>query len=407
MTKNIDASRKNDFQIRWIYAILGIVIMLCLGTVYSWSVFRGSVEVLYSIGATQSGFPYMISLAFYALFMFLSGPYVSKYSPRVIILLGGILVGTGWILSGYAQNIYILTITYGVITGAGVGIVYGVPMNVVTKWFPEKKGLMVGLVLVGFGLSPFITAPIASKLVEAYGILTTFKILGVAFGIIIPVLSYAFKYPLEINDTLSENKNSVDDGVNATTSKMIKSKNFKGIYISFIIGTMIGLMIVGMTNNVGVEMVKLPQSKVTFLMTIFAVFNGIGRPMFGWITDRFTIKKSMLISYVLILIAAILMLLAKEGSVVLYTIAFCIFWFNLGGWLAIAPASTLSMYGTRYYSQNYGVVFTAYGIGAVVGVLTSGVLKDIADGYHPIFLFIVFLCGLGLLSSQILIKSRK
>lgn len=405
MIKNIYTNRKNDFQIRWIYAILGIVIMLCLGTVYSWSIFRGAVEKFYNIGATQSGFPYMVSLAFYALFMFLSGPYLSKYSPRLIILVGGILVGAGWILSGYAQNIYILTITYGVIIGSGVGIVYGVPMNVVAKWFPEKKGLMVGLVLVGFGLSPFITAPLASKLMEIYGILTTFKILGVAFGIIIPLLSYVFKYPLQAKEGSVENK--VNDTVDNNTSEMIKSKNFKGIYISFLIGTMIGLMIVGMTNSVGVDMIKLPQNKVTFLMTIFAVFNGVGRPTFGWITDKLNIKKSMLISYGLISIAAILMLLAKEGSVVLYTIAFCIFWFNLGGWLAIAPASTLSTYGTKYYSQNYGVVFTAYGLGAIIGVLISGILKDIADGYHPIFLFILFLCLLGLLSSQRLIKIKR
>ncbi len=405
MTKNIYTNRKNDFQIRWIYAILGIIIMLCLGTVYSWSVFRGSVEKLYSIGATQSGFPYMVSLAFYALFMFLSGPYLSKYSPKLIILVGGILVGAGWILSGYAQNIYILTITYGVIIGSGVGIVYGVPMNVVAKWFPEKKGLMVGLVLIGFGLSPFITAPLASGLIGTYGILKTFKILGVAFGIIIPLLSYAFKYPLQVKNVSIESKES--DNGEYDTSQMIRSKNFKGIYISFLIGTMIGLMIVGMTNSVGIDMIKLPQSKVTFLMTIFAVFNGVGRPMFGWITDKLNIKKSMLISYGLISIAAILMLLAKEGSVVLYTIAFCIFWFNLGGWLAIAPASTLSTYGTKYYSQNYGVVFTAYGLGAIIGVLVSGVLKDIADGYHPIFIFILFLCSVGLFSSQSLIKIKR
>lgn len=404
---NMDNKNKNGFVSRWIYAILGIVIMLCLGTVYSWSVFRGPVEKLYGIGSTQSGFPYMVSLAFYALFMLLSGRYLNKYSPRLIILIGGILVGAGWILSGYTNNIYILTLTYGVIIGSGVGTAYGVPMNVVAKWFPEKKGLMVGLVLVGFGLSPFITAPLASKLIETYGILTTFKVLGIAFGIIIPVLSYPFKYPVDIEDTLVEKNDSIKEGVDSNTSKMIKSENFKGIYISFLIGTMIGLMIVGMTNNVGIEMIKLPQSKVTILMTIFAVFNGIGRPIFGWITDRFTIKKSMLISYVLITIAALLMLVAKEGSVVLYTIAFSILWFNLGGWLAIAPASTLSMYGTKYYSQNYGVVFTAYGLGAIIGVLVSGILKDVADGYHPIFLFIIFLCGLGLLSSQRMIKDKK
>lgn len=406
MIKKDNKSNKSSFEVRWIYAILGTVIMLCLGTVYSWSVFRGSVEKLYNVGATESGFPYMVSLAFYALFMFLSGPFLNKYSARLIILVGGILVGTGWVLSGYAQNIFFLTITYGVITGAGVGIVYGVPMNVVAKWFPEKKGLMVGLVLVGFGLSPFITAPLARKLIESYGIFTTFKVLGLAFGIIVPILGYTFKYPVESKITLTDKGDDNKNGIDIDTTKMIKSPNFKGIYVSFLIGTMIGLMIVGMTNNVGVEMIKLPQSKVTLLMTVFAVFNGVGRPMFGWISDRLTIKKAMLISYGLISIAAVIMLIAKEGSIILYTIAFCLFWLNLGGWLAIAPAATLSTYGTKYYSKNYGVVFTAYGLGAVIGVWGSGILKDIANGYRPIFLVVVVLCILGLITSQKMIKLK-
>lgn len=406
MISNINRSENGKLQTRWGYAILGIIIMLCLGTVYSWSVFRGAVEQLYHIGATESGLPYMVSLAFYALFMFLSGPFLNKYSAKIIILVGGALVGIGWILSGYAQNIYILTITYGVIIGSGVGIAYGVPMNVVARWFPEKKGLMVGIVLVGFGLSPFITAPLATNLVQSYGVLTTFKILGVAFGIIISVLAMAFRYPVEEKNSRLKNNNS-ENKQDSDTSRMVKSKNFKGIYISFLIGTMIGLMVVGMTNNIGVEMIKLSQDRVTLLMTVFAVFNGIGRPIFGWITDRLSIKKAMLISYVLISLAAIFMLLAKEGSIVLYTIAFSLFWLNLGGWLAIAPASTLSMYGTKYYTQNYGVVFTAYGLGAIIGVLVSGILKDLANGYRPIFLFILVLCILGLLSSQKMIVTKE
>jgi len=141
---------------RWVYVILGIIIMMCLGTVYSWSVFRLHVEELYNVGTTQSGFPYMVSLAFYALFMFLTGKHLDKYSPRLIISFGSILVAIGWILSAYAPNIYILTITYGVIIGAGVGIAYGAPMTVVARWFPEKKGLVVGLILTGFIYSFFV-----------------------------------------------------------------------------------------------------------------------------------------------------------------------------------------------------------------------------------------------------------
>lgn len=392
---------------RWIFVFLGIIIMMCLGTVYSWSIFRTSIETLFDIGATESGLPYMVSLAFYAIFMLLTGKYLDKYNPRAIISLGGMFVAVGWILSAYASNIYILTITYGVVIGAGVGIAYGVPMTVVAKWFPDKKGLAVGILLIGFGLSPFITAPLARILIENYGIRRAFLTLGVSFGIIIPLLSYVFRYPSHLDiksvETTSRTKGYAND---TNTVKMIKSKNFKGLYLNFIIGTMIGLMLIGMTSNVGVELIKLSPKTVAFLMSVFAMFNGIGRPTFGLITDRLSSKKAMLISYGLITVAALLMLVANEGSIVLFTIAFSIFWFNLGGWLAIAPTSTISMYGTKHYSQNYGVVFTAYGIGAITGVLASGLLMDKLQNYNAIFYFVIGLCIMGMLLSRRMSDTR-
>lgn len=392
---------------RWLYVILGIIIMMCLGTVYSWSVFRLHVEELYNVGTTQSGFPYMISLAFYALFMFLTGKHLDKYKPRLIISFGSILVAIGWILSAYAPNIYVLTVTYGVIIGSGVGIAYGAPMTVVTRWFPEKKGLAVGLILGGFGLSPLVTAPAARYLIEIYGIIQTFKILGITFGLILPILSYPFRYPSDKESKSLKMPSVASGSINdINTEKMIKAKSFKGLYFSFIIGAMIGLMLIGMTSNVGVGMMKLPAKTVTLLISVFAVFNGISRPIFGWLTDKLSPKKAMRISYGLSIFAAVLMLIANEGNLVLFIIAFSIFWFNLGGWLAIAPTSTLNIFGTKYYSQNYGVVFTAYGIGAIIGVVASGLLLDLLHNYDAIFYFVIILCITGMLLSQKMKKAR-
>ena len=218
---------------RWWYVFFGIIIMICLGTVYSYSVFRVTIEKMFNIGSMQSGMPYMMALAFYAIFMFLTGKYLDKFNPKLIILIGGLLVSLGWILSSFAPNIFILTITYGLISGAGVGIVYGVPLTVVARWFPEKKGLAVGLVLIGFGLSPLITAPLARILVEQHGIMNAFKILGISFGLIIYILSLPFKYPSEselLNLNITKHiKKSLNE---INTIEMIKSKKFKGLYIN-------------------------------------------------------------------------------------------------------------------------------------------------------------------------------
>ncbi|MHB8128998.1 MAG: OFA family MFS transporter [Mobilitalea sp.] len=400
-------AKRSDINLRqrWIYLLLGILIMMCLGTVYSWSVFRSPIEELFDLGFTQSGLPYMTSLGFYALFMFITGKYLDKYSPRFIITIGSILVALGWILSSYAPNIYVLTISYGVIIGAGVGIVYGAPITIIAKMFPDKRGLAGGLLLTGFGLSPLVTAPVAEILIENYGVTKTFLIIGITFGIIIPLLSYPFGYiNYTDNRSLIVTTSKLNCKNDITTANMIKSQNFKGLYLNFIIGTMIGLMLIGITSTVGVELIKLSPKTVALLMSVFAIFNGIGRPIFGWLTDKLSTKKAMLISYGLIITAALLMLVAKEGSLLIFSIAFSIFWFNLGGWLAIAPTSTLTMYGISHYCQNFGVVFTAYGIGAIIGVLTSGLLVDVIQNYYSIFYFIIGLCIIGLLLSQRMIK---
>lgn len=398
MVNNSEKARF-DFPVtnRWLYIVLGILIMLCLGTVYSFSVFRISIESHFQIGSTESGLPYMTALIFYALFMFLTGKHLEKFSPRAIICAGGFLVSLGWILSSFATSITFLTLTYGCISGAGVGIVYAAPMTVAAKWFPEKKGFAVGMVLVGFGLSPLITAPLARFLINAHGIMTTFLILGIGFGILIPILSYPFKYPKPGAYGRPGEHNEIEPiAVNISTKEMLSTRSFKGLYLNFIIGTMIGLMMIGLTANAGVEYIGSEPGRVAQLMAAFAVCNGLGRPLFGWITDKLTPPKAMVLSYALLIGSSTLLIAAGKNNEAVYVISFALYWLNLGGWLAIAPTSTLQLYGLKWYGRNYGLVFTAYGIGALTGVSTSGILLDMHGNYIYIFYFIIALCLVGI-----------
>ena len=407
MQQKMITEKKRFQSARWLYVFLGLVIMMMLGTVYSWSVFRLPVEELYNVGAAQSGLPYMTALLFYSLFMFLTGRFFKTWGPRSTILVGSLLVSIGWILSAFAPNIQVLTVTYGVISGAGVGIAYGAPLAVVTRWFPEKKGLVIGLVLLGFGLSPLFTAPLARTLVEQYGVMKTFLVLGVVFGMLLPLLSMPFKYP-ESGGVEGGGSSGSDAGVyDVTSAEMMKSAHFKGLYFNFIIGTMIGLMMIGLTSSIGIELIGMAQKDVVLFISVFAVFNGIGRPVFGWLTDRLSAKTAMLLSYAQIITAADLMLSAQYGSVGLFATAFSIFWFNVGGWLAIAPTATNNLYGPKHYSQNYGIVFTAYGIGAVLGVSSSGLLLDTFQNYDYIFYLVIASCLMGSLLTLVLFKGNR
>lgn len=387
------------------YIFLGVLIMLMIGTVYSYSVFRVALEVRFNLSTSLSGVPYMIALASYALFMLIGGKFVHTTHPRNMMLVGGFLVALGWILSSLATNIFIFTITYGLISGAGVGIVYGVPMAVVARWFPERKGLAVGSVLIGFGLSPILTAPLASILVAQFGVMNAFFYLGLGFLVLLPLLTWTFKYPNDEKFHL-ENKQTAIQPLSINTKEMIKSRTFRGLYLNFILGTTIGLMLIGLTANVGIQFVRLSAFEVSQWMALFAVFNGLGRPIFGWLTDKLDSKSAMFLSYTLISLASLILIFWGKDNFLVYIVAFSIYWFNLGGWLAIAPTSTLRLFGMKYYSQNYGVVFTAYGIGAILGVLSSGMILDLFNSFQFIFIFIIVLCFLGIIITYLFFGAK-
>ncbi|MBA7499176.1 L-lactate transporter [subsurface metagenome] len=336
------------------------------------------------------------------------GGFLDKYGPRIITILGGVLVGLGWILACFSSSIMTLTISYGLIAGGGVGVVYGVPIALSTRWFPDKKGLAVGLTIVGFGLSPFITAPLAKMFIDSYGPLQTFGILGVLFLTLIILLAIPLKFPPAqwMPSGWQPSKAAVSI-VDINTSKMLKTSTFYGLWFCYIIGTLSGLMAIAISSPVGQEIIKLTPATAAIAVSVFAVFNGIGRPLFGWLTDRITPRYSAIISFIVIFLASIGMLNSGESNVVLYMICFCCFWLCLGGWLAIAPTSMATYFGTKHYSKNYGVMFTAYGVGAIVGTLISGRLRDIFGSYTYTFYPTATLAIIGIAIAIVLLKPPK
>jgi OFA family oxalate/formate antiporter-like MFS transporter len=394
---------------RWLYVVIGLILNLCLGTVYAWSVFRKPVEKFFSIGATQSLMPFILFLAFFAILMPFGGRLIQKLGPKIVGIIGGALVGIGWIASGFANNILLLDITYGVVAGAGVGLIYGGPIAVSTKWFPDWKGLAVGLTLFGFGASALVTAPLAQSFINSKGVLPTFLILGIAFIVILILGSLLLKVP-PADWKPAGWKPSAKAAVSQdfTTKQMLKKSSFYGLWICYIIGALAGLMAIGISSPVGQEIVKLTPATAAVMVSIFAVFNGIGRPIFGWLTDKINPRNSALVSFVLIGLAALGMWkFAGEGNTVLYAFCFSALWLSFGGWLAIAPTATATFFGNKDYSTNYGIVFTAYGVGAIVGNLIAGQIRDLTGSYTNAFLPVAILAIIGIIIAVLMLKPPK
>src|SRR5512143_1316031 len=187
---------------RWLFVFVGLIINICLGTVYAWSVFRAPIARQFStaevpITAKQTLWPFMLFLAVFTALMPIAGRIVQKIHPRILSLVGSVIVCAGWILSSYASNMSFLYVTYGIIAGAGVGIVYGIPIAVATRWFPDLKGLAVGITVMGFGVSALVTAPLAQALIQTKGVLSTFFTLGIAFLVMLVPLSLVLRFPPE------------------------------------------------------------------------------------------------------------------------------------------------------------------------------------------------------------------
>ena len=393
---------------RWLFVVIGLIMNVCLGAVYAYSIFLGPVKKAFNVSASMANLPFMVFLSFFAILMFFGGRIMEKLGPRKLIIIGSIIVGLGWMLSSFAPNIWILTLTYGVIAGSGVGLVYGCPVATAARWFPDKKGLAVGLMLAGFGGSALITGKIASLMIPAVGLPTTFLYFGIVFGIVLVILGLPFRFPVAgwkpAGWTPAAGSVAAADFMPAD---MIKTPTYWGLFFCFMIGSIAGLMAIGISKPVGSEIIKISGETAATLVGVFACFNAIGRPLFGFITDKLTARYATMINLAIILLVSILMIKAGEGDTNLYVISFVGFWLCLGGWLAIAPAATATFFGMKNYARNYGVVFFAYGLGAIIGGIISGQAKDVFGTYTFAFYPTAVLAVVGLVLAFVFIKPPK
>jgi MFS family permease len=394
-------------QGRWGFVILGFLINLCMGGNFSWSVFRKPLEQDMHIGATQSGLPYTVFIGSFVLWVLISSKFIENIGPRMVTRLGALVIGAGWVLAGFSANITALTITFGLVASAGVGSVFGCPIALANKWFPDKKGLALGLTLAGYGLSPVVAAPIAGAIIQHHGPFVAFRVLGFGIMAVVFAASFLIKFPpadWEPSPTLPDALPAITTEAGYDTSRMLKTPAFYGLYFAYTFAAFIGPMAIGISSPVAQEIIKINPSSATLLVALFAICNGIGRVLLGWLTDRVTPRYAGALSFLLIFLASAGMLQAGPGDVLLFCACFGAFWMTMGGWIAVAPTANITFFGHRHQVKNYGVIFSAYGLGGVLGILISGMIKDRLGSYHYAFYPTAALSLMGLVISLLFLK---
>ena len=402
---------------RWMLILLGFIINLCLGSVYAYSVFGGALQKEWGLSVLEKLLPYGIFLAFFAAIFPLSGQLLEKLGPKKQGIIGGIIVALGWILTSFTHSWPQAVLTYGVIGGIGVGLCYIGPIQVATRWFPDRKGLATGLTVAGFGGSPFISTYLGQILIKHYGIFDTFLYFGLAFLAVLLICFWFMEFPVagwKPAGWKPSTTAAATSTVNYDRNEVIKTPTFWALFACFAIGSTAGLMAIGIWGDIKALAIIAIGFTAAVTQFILAPFNAGGRPVLGFVTDRVGPRVAAMISFVVIFLAAVLMLTMRGSTAqtdmhkVLYFVCFAAFYAGLGGWLAIAPTATAQYFGTKFSSRNYGILFLAYGVGALVSTFIAGYAKSIFKGtLLDAFIPIAVLAAIGFLLAAFALKPPK
>ena len=382
---------------RWLVVVGAILIQLALGAIYAWSVFTPSLT---AEGWTkmETQVVFSVGLVAFALFMVFAGKKLTVWGPRNLAILGGIILGLGYALAGLlgGTDFWALTILIGLIGGAGIGFAYVVPIAVGMRWFPDKKGMITGLAVAGFGFGAMGWVKLAGSwghLIDNIGLSSTFTIYGVAFAAMVIIGGLWMVFPPEGWKPAGYNPPepnasgaSAKGTVNFSVSQMLKTPQFYLIFLTFVFSAGAGLMSIGLMKlypiealqNAGMDPVSASAVAGTAMAVFFSLANGLGRILWGMMSDKLGRKTSIIIMTATQGIIVILFTFMAGNEILLYVGATLI-GFNFGGNFALFPTITADTFGTKNVGQNYPFIFLSYGVGGILGPMLGGRLGDLGN----------------------------
>ncbi len=380
--------QKLSLKHKLIILLSGLLIELVLGTVYAYSVLRVYLENQLSLNQVQSSIPYLTSLAVFAVLVMLSGRWIKPKSFIIWLFSGIALVTAGFLFASISHDYIMFALSYGVLIGAGVGILYGIPVRVVQSLFKERQGLAVGLTIGGFGLSPVITAPLLQISLDNIGLHDTLMYFGISSGIILLLLSFVLLYKTNVKNLYI---------VRNEKYPLITGKVFWLFFVIFIVGIMFGLSMIGLTSFIAIHDFALTTQTASLWIILFSLSNGLARPLFGYIYDRYKLKTSVIILCVMTLLVCGYYLFIGIREEFMFVISMTISWATVGGWLSLMPAITKDLFGVNNFAKNYGMMYLSYGLAAIIGNLYTSYMidqhVDLGFVFIPlmVFIFIIML----------------
>ncbi len=374
-------SNENLESKRWIIAIAAIVMQLCLGTVYAWSVFKKPLMATHGWAETPTQATMMINMAIIGLAAAFGGTLVDKKGPRFVATIGGILFGLGTLLAGFADqagSLMLLYLGFGVIAGLGNGFGYVTPIATLIRWFPDKRGLVTGLAVMGFGAGAFFMGKIAPGMVISMGVAKTFYIWGVIFLILVTGAAQFYKNPpkgwLPAGFTPSASAVSAADSF--TFDEAVKRPQWWMLWGMLFLNVSAGLGLISQLSPLAQDVIKKATPGIGVaelavaggtILAIASIFNGLGRLFWASLSDK--IGRRMVFMTMFASQAALYIFLPQISNQLMFTVIACYLLACYGGGFATMPPFAADSFGPGYIGKVYGIMLTAWGCAGVVGPL--------------------------------------
>ena len=379
---------------RWIYAIAGVIVLLFAGLIYAWSVLSSPIATEFSSWSKGAlSLTFTLAMSFFCIGGLIAGLVAGKVKERYIFIASAVLFLIGFEIVSTIQSIAMLYLGFGVLAGLGAGLSYNTVMGSVTKWFPDKKGLISGILLMGFGIGAFIIGKVYASLLSTYDWRTEFKALGIIVFAVIVIGAFIVRKPTDKEQqvyAVEDNKTDNHSTEDYRTVEMVKKTSFWLYFVYAILLSAAALALIAQASGIVTETAPaLSAGSIATIVGLISVFNGIGRVIFGGLYDRLGQKKTMLLNCGLFLISVMINIAGLNmSSLPLVVIGFIFFGLSYGGVTPTNSAFIMDFYGVKNYPVNFSIINLNLLLASFGGTL-AGTIYDMQGTYLSIFMIMI------------------
>jgi OFA family oxalate/formate antiporter-like MFS transporter len=368
-------------QNRWLIAAAGVLMQVAFGAVYAWSVFRIPLSQVRGWSIAEVTAAFEIAIFVVGVAAFAGGLWMKRSGPRPVALTAAVLYGLGTMLTGSAHSLTELYLTYGVIGGVGLGLGYIVPISALVKWFPDKRGMITGLAVAGFGAGALVTAPVANSLIASVGVGRTFEVLGLAYLVVVFACALLMRNPPEGYAPAGFRAAGLHSGGSAsqdfTLRQALGTWQWYALWLTLFLNTTAGIAIISQASPMAQEISGVSAATAAGMVGLISIANGAGRLLWAWLSDAVG-RRTVFLTMLLLQSAAFLLLSQVHHFGLLSLLAFLIL-LCYGGGFGTMPAFATDYFGSGQIGSIYGLMLTAWGFAAVFG---PSLVAEIRQGHY-------------------------